>query len=262
MEEDFRYMEKKKTVSVVVLILFVLMISLVMGYTLAKYVKQQGQQSELTSDVFYFSSDYLKADEAPEYKISGDSITFELYNYVDDLRINEADITYAVTVGAESAGITLSETGGTLVGNARNKQSITLSYAFGEGELRKEITVTAEGSASYVKTLSAKFTLINSASSYEIVDAEGQYFAELYIYTGDSAQDVTIQWDKAQLVIDENNDYVAGNLLEEKNAVLIENIAADTTIKILFFKKDITQNYTCAVEPFADAINIGTGAGA
>lgn len=234
-----------------------LMIPLGIGYTLAKYVKQQGQQSELTSDVFYFTSDYLKAEEVPEYAISGESITFELRNYLDGLRVNEADIAYTVTVGAESQGITLSETGGTLTGNAQNRQTITLSYAFGAGELEKEITVTVESSAPYVKILQAKFTFINATSTYEIVDKEGHYYAELYIHTDNSAQNVTvtIQWDKAQLLIDENNDYVVGNLLEGKDEARIE-IAAGTTVKILFFKTDIAQNYTCALAPFTDAIRI------
>ena len=81
---------------------------------------------------------------------------------------------------------------------------------------------------------------------YEIKDQADRDYAELYIYTGNTASDVTIAWDKAELLIDETNDYIFGNttLNAEINSVTIRDIPADTTVKIVFFKKNIAQDYT------------------
>ena len=231
-------MKKKKiTVAVIsVVSFFALMLGIVPS--LARYVTEHGKQSEVVSDNFYFTSDYLSESEIPEYKIYGNNVEFEIKNYIDSLRINVADIKY--TVSAIGGG-TLSSNGGTLIGGTKESAKIKLTYS-GE-EAKKEITVTVTSSSPYVKELKAKFVFIKPVLRYEITDSVGSYYAELYIHTVDTEQTVTLNWDKAELLIDETNDFVFGNLNDAKNSVSV-TIPAQTTVKIAFFKNDIKKNYS------------------
>lgn len=234
---------KKRRIIAGVSVMLGLIVLLCVTLMFAKYKMNLGKQREITSQNFYFSSNFLKSDEEPVYEIYGNTVTFEVRNFIDSLRINTTDISYTVTAD----GCTIDTSSGTLTGGNASSQNITLSYGFPENEDRKEITVTVTGKGKdtkYTKELKAKFILIKPVNlSYEIKDKAGRDYAELYIYMGNTAQDVTIKWDKAKLLIDETNDYVFGKLNSNKNAAENVNIAADTTVKIVFFKKDINQNY-------------------
>ena len=242
---------KKRIIAVVFAALLVLSV-LCIAPALAKYTTEQGKQSEIHSDEFYFTSDYLSEGVLPEYKIYGDSVAFEIRNYMDSFRVNDSDIAY--TVSATDG--TLSSEGGTLTGGTAGSDTITLTYS---GE-EKEIIVTVTSSSRYVKELKAKFIFAESVLRYEISDSAGSYYAELYIYTGDTAQAVTLNWDKAELLIDETNDYVFGELSAGKNTASID-IPAHTTVKIAFFKNDITKNYSYALTKFDGTITMPTSSG-
>ena len=246
-------MKKKKITVAVISAVSVLAIILCFAPSFAKYITTQGRQSKLDSDHFYFSSDYLSEGVLPEYKIYGDSVAFEIRNYMDSFRVNDSDIAY--TVSATDG--TLSSEGGTLTGGTAGSDTITLTYS---GE-EKEIIVTVTSSSRYVKELKAKFIFAESVMRYEITDSAGSYYAELYIYTGDTAQTVTVNWDKAELLIDETNDYVIrGNLIAEKNSASV-SIPAHTTVKIAFFKTDITKDYSYALTKFDGTITMPTSSG-
>ena len=245
-------MKKKKITVAVISAVSVLAIILCFAPSFAKYITTQGRQSKLDSDHFYFSSDYLSEGVLPEYKIYGDSVAFEIKNCIDSLRTNAADIEYTVSA---SDG-TLSSGGGTLIGGTEKCAKITLTYS---GE-EKEIIVTVTSSSPYVKELKAKFIFAESVMRYEITDSAGSYYAELYIYTGDTAQTVTVNWDIAKLLIDETNDFVFGNLTAEKNSASV-SIPAHTTVKIAFFKTDITKDYSYALTKFDGTITMPTSSG-
>ena len=245
-------MKKNKITVAVISAVSVLTIMLCFAPSFAKYITTQGRQSELDSDHFYFSSDYLSEGVLPEYKIYGDSVAFEIRNYMDSFRVNDSDIAY--TVSATDG--TLSSEGGTLTGGTAGSDTITLTYS---GE-EKEIIVTVTSSSPYVKELKAKFIFAESVMRYEITDSAGSYYAELYIYTGDTAQTVTVNWDKAKLLIDETNDFVFGNLTAEKNSASVD-IPAHTTVKIAFFKNDITKDYSYALTKFDGTITMPTSSG-
>ncbi len=237
---------KKRIIIAGVSITLGVIIVLCVALMFAKYKINLGKQSEITSQNFYFSSNFLKSDEVPPtYKIYGNTVTFEVRNYIDSLRINPTDIKY--TVSAD--GGRLDKTGGTLEKSTSASQEVTLTYTFANNEDQREITVTAKSTDVYAKTLTAKFILLKpNGLAYEIKDQVGRNYAEMYIYMGNTPQNVTLSWDNAELVIDETNDYVFGNVQNktspDKSSVEINNsITADTTVKIVFFKKDITQNY-------------------
>lgn len=247
-------MKKRKIIAGVSVLLAVALLLCVI-LSVAKYIIKKGQQSELTSQNFYFSSNFLKSDEVPTYEIYGNTVTFAVRNYIDSLRVNATDINY--TVSADSGALDILN--GSLEGAASSSANITLSYDFAADELQKEITVSVTGTGKFTKTLSAKFIFIKyDGLKYEIKDQADRDYAELYIYTGNTASDVTIAWDKAELLIDETNDYIFGNttLNAEINSVTIRDIPADTTVKIVFFKKNIAQDYTCGITKSDGTINI------
>ena len=247
-------MKKRKIIAGVSVLLAVALLLCVI-LSVAKYIIKKGQQSELTSQNFYFSSNFLKSDEVPTYNIYGNTVTFAVRNYIDSFRVNATDINY--TVSADSGALDILN--GSLEGGASSSANITLSYDFATDELQKEITVSVTGTGKFTKTLSAKFIFIKyDGLKYEIKDQADRDYAELYIYTGNTASDVTIAWDKAELLIDETNDYIFGNttLNAEINSVTIRDIPADTTVKIVFFKKNIAQDYTCGITKSDGSINI------
>ncbi len=247
-------MNKRKTVAVVSVLLVITLLAFVIP-SVAKYITKKGQQSELTSQNFYFSSNFLKSDEVPTYEIYGNTVTFAVRNYIDSLRINAADINY--TVSADGGMFDVSN--GSLAGAVSSSENITLSYNFAEDELQKEITVSVTGTGNFTQTLSAKFIFIKyDGLKFEIKDQENRDYAELYIYTGNTASDVTINWDNSILLIDETNDYIFDNLNSDKNSVIVNGITADTTVKIIFFKTDVSQDYTCGITKCDGTINILT----
>ena len=245
-------MKKKKITVAVISVISALTLMLGIAPALAKYTTEQGKQSEIHSDEFYFTSDYLNEGVLPEYKIYGDSVAFEIRNYMDSFRVNDSDIAY--TVSATDG--TLSSEGGTLTGGTAGSDTITLTYS---GE-EKEIIVTVTSSSPYVKELKAKFIFAESVMRYEITDSAGSYFAELYIHTANEAKTVTVNWDKAELLIDETNDFVFGNLTAEKNSASV-SIPAHTTVKIAFFKTYITKDYSYALTKFDGTITMPTSSG-
>ena len=247
-------MKKKKITVAVISAVSVLILMLGIAPSLAKYVTEQGKQSTVVSDNFYFTSDYLSESAIPEYKIYGNNVEFEIKNCIDSLRTNVADIEYTVSA---SDG-TLSSNGGTLIGGIENCAKITLTYSGEEAE--KEITVTVTSSSPYVKELKAKFVFTKPALRYEITDSAGSYYAELYIHTANEAKTVTVNWDKAELLIDETNDFVFGNLTAEKNSASV-SIPAHTTVKIAFFKTYITKDYSYALTKFDGTVTMPTSSG-
>lgn len=246
-------MKKKK----IILIFFIFLIFSSFVFIIpafAKYLIEQGKQSEITSEDFYFSSDYLKDDDiVPEYRIYGSLVTFEVRNYIDSLRVYDKDINYVVTTSSGNIDIN----SGTFSANTSQTDIISLSYSFEEDEYQKEIIVTARSTFPYIKDLKAKFIFIKQTYKYKIEDAENYYYAQLYIYAGDNTLNVTINWDKSKLLIDETNYFVFGKLNEDKNSVTIDNIKENTVIMIIFFKKDISLNYSCGETIFENTINIG-----
>lgn len=69
-------MKKNRITALLISLSLVLIVALGAVPSFARYIMKQGKQSELVSDNFYFSSDYLKADETPTYTLWENSVTF------------------------------------------------------------------------------------------------------------------------------------------------------------------------------------------
>lgn len=241
---------KKRIIAVVVSAALLILSVICVVPALAKYSTEQGKQSEINSPEFYFTSDSLSESVLPEYKIYGNSVSFEIRNFIDIFRVSKEDITY--TVSATDG--TLSSGCGTLTVD-NSTETITLTYSGEEAE--KEIIVTVSSTSPYVKELKAKFVFTKPFLRYEITDSVGRYYAELYIHTADTKQVVTLNWDKAELLIDETNDYVIEHLDAGKNSASI-TVPAYTTVKIVFFKNDIKKDYSCGVTRFEGTVTMPT----
>lgn len=251
-------MKKKKITVAVISAISALTLMLGIVPSLAKYVTEYGKQSEVVSDNFYFTSDYLSESAIPKYKICGDSVSFEIRNYIDSYRVNASDIVYTVTAldGTLSpVDVTLSPVDGRLNGGTENGDSDIITLTYSGEEAGKEITVTVRSSSPYVKELKAKFVFTKPVLRYEIIDSVGSYYAELYIHTANEAKTVKISWDKTELLIDETNDYVFGKLTPDKKTASV-TIPAHTTVKIAFFKNDITKDYSRAATKFDEMITM------
>ena len=65
-----------------------------------------------------------------------------------------------------------------------------------------------------------------------------------------------LTWDTDKLIIDETNDYVYGNITYDgethTGSVTTKTIAANTTAKIVFFKKNLSYDYSCSVTSTSD----------
>ena len=183
---------KKRRIIAGVSVLLGLIIVLCAALMLAKYKMNLGKQSVITSKNFYFSSNFLKSDEVPVYEIYGNTVTFEVRNYIDSLRINDTAINYTVSASTDGGTVDILNSNGILTGVDSSSENITLSYDFAADELQKEITVsvtgTGTGTGDFTQTLKAKFIFIKyDGLKYEIKDEKNRDYAELYIYTGKTA---------------------------------------------------------------------------
>ena len=162
-------MRKRMVMTVISLLLVVTLLAFVVP-TIAKYKTNKGQQRELTSQNFYFSSNFLKSDEVPVYEIYGNTVTFQVRNFIDSLRINATDINYTVNTDPADGG-TVDTSSGTLTRAVATSEDITLSYSFPENEDQKEITVSVTGTGDFTQTLKATFKFIKyDGLKYEIKD--------------------------------------------------------------------------------------------
>ena len=155
----------------------------------AKYIKTVDDKTgEIFSKVMYFESDYL-SEAGKSYTISGDSVTFRLMNYPDELRVSELDVKYTVEV-KDSAG------------NVDNSVSVTngsneLKCENENGDPKKSYeevkisnlkrgqtyTVTAVGENGYKKTLTATFTVQETENNVFKSVKQTEHYVLLTVWT-------------------------------------------------------------------------------
>ena len=173
----------------------------------AKYVKTlHKQQGLVTSQVMYFESDYLSAEGA-EYTISGESVTFELRNYPDALRVSELEVTYEVSV---TGGATIKINGtaaatGTLAANSKQTDTVEISSL----QRGKTYTVTATGKNGFVRTLSATFTVQAAETQVFKRVEQTEHYVLLTVWTQDVRGTAIIQ-PPASLIPDNTDPILAG----------------------------------------------------
>ena len=186
---------KRQLVSLI-LILLAIVTTLTAGIvTLARYVSKKTSDGLVTPSKFYFESNLL-AVEAESYRVGTDTITFDLKNFDDNLRVSEVDIDYTVTIQCTDKSVVIPEgknTSGTL--SKGTKSSVSVEY--GGLTLGKTYTVYAKATAPYTKILTANFTLPNESEAVTFTkSSEGGNDIVVYVTakTGNVPKEVILKW--------------------------------------------------------------------
>ena len=185
------------------LILLILIPTLLIGLTVAKYIKEEQLEVAYQAKNFYFQSDLLtESVEVPEYTYSEgiDTISFYLKNNDDSLRYSEVDISYTATITKDGEICDTKE--GTILKDAVNLERVEFTNLEAG-----EYIVTAKATSPYEKTLSGKFTISpkNENIEYEVIDTANNPVIKLTITTKDYAGDIVIAYPEG-VVPDNTNE--------------------------------------------------------
>lgn len=179
-----------RIVNIVLALGFVALLIFALNHAYAQYVYSKSGADSVVARAFYFESNYLTEDGA-EYILSPgtDSVSFELQNHADALRISTDEIGYTLTVTGEGAAVN-DPTGGKLTGGVISDATVTVSG------LKSGVTytVTAVGSAGYEKTLSATFTVESAATRvFKKLERSGA-FVTLTVWTEDTTGTASVSF--------------------------------------------------------------------
>ena len=178
--------KNRKLHNILIPLLIVLALTVVLGAfggAYAKYLRESKAAEELVSSQnMYFASDYL-TEQGAAYTISGNSVTVQLRNYPDALRVSELDVVYSVTV-KDSAGnvvntVTVTNAQGTLAAGSQQFVNVEISGLQGG----QTYTVEATGSNGFSTTLSATFTVQAAETGVFMSMEQTDYYVLLTVWT-------------------------------------------------------------------------------
>jgi len=247
----------------------------------AKYIKEFASvRNQIRANEFFFTVDLLGdtqeySDLDKEIHLFGGeakSLTFNVQNYFDDLRINDKNITYTVSATCNTSynGFTLTQGGNTpaasytLTKDVANHQAFTLALAEGYATLEQNsvVTVTVRSTVPYTKTMKLKFVLHGQPEPvvYRVEDQPGATYATLIVMVSEpvAANQLALNWSSVNqnanvLQIDTNNKYVLDDTLELttntpgtylQGATLTRSLQEKESMQIYFFKTDPTKDYS------------------
>ncbi|MCD8363983.1 MAG: hypothetical protein LUC98_13690 [Lachnospiraceae bacterium] len=189
------------------------------GNLYAKYVRSQTEYGETDPAAFYFYSNLLTESGTASYIYpeGTEDISFTLYNYEDELRSSECDITYEVTltgVTDPTVSLNLSDANvidgnGTVVSTAiltGNQQSIhTITFS---GLAEGTYIITAKATSPYIAELTAEFTLRETSDDIDVIVVDnGSGYANVKVtVTVNQGGDVIITWPSG--VVPDTTDFI------------------------------------------------------
>lgn len=271
---------KKKIIIFIVATLTVFALSIA-TLSLAKYYSELQESSEIVSDKFYFTVDLLGNTNdygtlTKTYHLYGGdekSISFNIQNYFDSLRVTEDALNYIVTVEDELDLASSSITSGTLSGNSLNKQICTINVEKGYTD-NYNVKVTIASTKPYVKEMTINFVLHTFNSQMEVVinDAVDSLFAEVVVssnidipakslvidYSSINKTSNNLQADMTNSYLLDGTSIVTNKLPVDKTFLqqitITLSIGAGESVAFLFFKDDIKANYSTAVISMTNTI--------
>ena len=188
-------------IRIFVYVLAAILLLLIIGSVLSKYVYNNKGQSLITAHEFYFTSDYL-TEENQEYILSSDTTEIQiiLKNHEDNLRYSSDEVKYSVLVnGTEKKS-------GNLEANQKSSDKITIS-GLQNGETYE---VVATGSAGFKKTIRATFRVLAvNENVYKSVKNTDEYVL-LTVWAESLSGNLTIDFSGAS-VIPDNTETVMSN---------------------------------------------------
>ena len=230
--------DKARSLPKKIIIAFIIILVVISGYTMAKYIMNIDSENMFVAKSFYFESDLLTeaSDTPPQYQLQAgeDTITFSLMNYPDELRTSEVDIECEIILKSDSGDITRKTI--TLTGSEKDVQAVSF-----EGLSAGTYTVTANAVSPYTASLNAQFTVIGLAESigYSVSDGEGSPILKVTVTSTDYEGDITINWPEG--VYPDITDPLLENASGQSTTVSVDMYSEYT---FQFFKEDPNENYT------------------
>ena len=220
-------------------IVLVVIPCLILGTTVAKYIKEKEVDMAYSAKSFYFESDLLEEDITDaeyEYAQGIDSISFYLKNNADSLRFSEVDINYTATL--EKDGTVIDTKTGTIAKDAVNTSIVQFDDLEGG-----EYVVTAQATSPYTKTLTGKFTLagVDKTLEWEVVDSENSPIIELTVTSEDYDGLITITYPEG--VQPDNTD---SKLDTVTSTYVTSNFEKNSSYTYTFFKNNPANVFTKA----------------
>ncbi len=244
-------MNKTRRLLILASAVLLLAVLLAIGVTFAKYADNKSEKIPVSSKAFYFESDYLTEDNHKYTLNPGTtSVTFNLYNYENELRWSDVDCTYTANVETEDESFSLPNSTYTLTASEEAKsQEVTLTGL--KNGYSYKVTVTATGGG-YQKTLSATFTVGTADGFYMNLSDKGSYVV-LTVWTENITGDVTISV-PAGLIPDSTDPVLSSAKNYENSTYKNFNVADQSSFispysshSYRFFK---TSNYDNSTSPF------------
>ncbi len=171
---------KKKVFRLSYILIGVALVLVLLGATYGRYIYNEIKDYYLSTKNFYFNSDKLTTMR-PIYQVENWSgvdnyqISINLNSYKNNYEVCDSDITYIITYNcSNNVNCSLNKTSGTITTATNTDNIVALLSPIGnlnEGD-SAFIEVTAEATAPYTKTISARF-ILNVATiglSYQIDD--------------------------------------------------------------------------------------------
>ena len=197
---------KKKYTVVFLIIIFIV------GIASAMYLINNDKDLVYGAKAFYFNSDLLmlSGNNSKSYTLQNgvDTITVNLKNYEDKLRISEVDINYEVDILDDLGNVVQDKSNNTVgkktgVLGKNNKSEATISF---ENLKSGSYTVTAISTSPYSQILTATFNVqgILDDIEYSVNDIKNSQIVQLTVKTDDYSGDLNITFPAA--IIPDNTD--------------------------------------------------------
>ena len=178
-----------------------ILVLLIVGSVLSKYVYNNQGQSQVTAHEFYFTSDCL-TEENKEHILAPDTTEIEitLRNHEDNLRYSSDEIEYRVLVNGSEEKV------GSLEANKKSADKITI----GSLENGKTYQIVATGSAGFEKTLKATFRVLDKNEKvYKSVKNTDEYVL-LTVWSEALSGDLAVDFPSLYIIPDNTEAVMAG----------------------------------------------------
>ena len=155
-------------------------------FTLARFIMKKNEAGVLTTQQFYFTSNFLKdTSDKAEYFIDPNKATIELEirNYADTKRKTTVDIECSIEITHGTADIS-----NFVLSSTASAKQIQITPDAGTAEF----TVTAISTKPYKKKLTAVFKRV-MGNTYRIEDSAGNHAASLIMTCSDGGKDIPLQ---------------------------------------------------------------------
>ena len=220
-------MLKKKKIILIFVLVFIISFCSIFGIAYALYTRTNNFLGIVQSEEFYLNSSVLKKEDVVYELNSGTTyVEFDILNYENSLRYSTEDIVVEIT----STDGTLSTEEVTLKGDEASKTVVTLSGLVDGGTY----TVTVTGKAGYQEILKATFVVRNNINEiYKYIDNSNPNYVLVTIWTKDVSGEVTINFELANLVVD--NTWIGMEHIDSNSSFNV-TVESNSSYVYRFFK--------------------------